>query len=48
MDAVDRAEIVDLVDVAGNTERTRDLAGLCERADLLFAAIGRPEFVRGG
>ena len=28
--------------------RTRDLAGLCRRADLLFAAIGRPEFVRGG
>jgi methylenetetrahydrofolate dehydrogenase (NADP+)/methenyltetrahydrofolate cyclohydrolase len=28
--------------------RTRDLAGLCSRADLLFAAIGRPEFVRGG
>ena len=28
--------------------RTRDLAGLCGRADLLFAAIGRPEFVRGG
>ncbi len=28
--------------------RTRDLAGLCARADLLFAAIGRPEFIRGG
>jgi methylenetetrahydrofolate dehydrogenase (NADP+) / methenyltetrahydrofolate cyclohydrolase len=28
--------------------RTRDLPGLCGRADLLFAAIGRPEFVRGG
>jgi methylenetetrahydrofolate dehydrogenase (NADP+)/methenyltetrahydrofolate cyclohydrolase len=27
--------------------RTRDLAGLCRRADLLFAAIGRPEMVRG-
>lgn len=26
--------------------RTRDLAGLCRRADLLFAAIGRPEMVR--
>ena len=28
--------------------RTRDLAGVCERADVLFAAVGRPEFVRGG
>jgi methylenetetrahydrofolate dehydrogenase (NADP+)/methenyltetrahydrofolate cyclohydrolase len=28
--------------------RTRDLPDLCSRADLLFAAIGRPEFVRGG
>jgi len=28
--------------------RTRDLPALCRRADLLFAAIGRPEFVRGG
>ena len=27
--------------------RTRDLPGLCRRADLLFAAIGRPEMVRG-
>jgi len=28
--------------------RTRDLAGVCSRAELLFAAVGRPEFVRGG
>ena len=27
--------------------RTRDLAALCRRADLLCAAIGRPEMVRG-
>jgi len=27
--------------------RTRDLAGVCRRADILVAAIGRPEFVRG-
>jgi len=27
--------------------RTRDLPALCRRADLLCAAIGRPEFVRG-
>jgi methylenetetrahydrofolate dehydrogenase (NADP+) / methenyltetrahydrofolate cyclohydrolase len=27
--------------------RTRDLPALCHGADLLFAAIGRPEFVRG-
>lgn len=27
--------------------RTRDLPSLCRRADLLFAAIGRPEMVRG-
>jgi methylenetetrahydrofolate dehydrogenase (NADP+)/methenyltetrahydrofolate cyclohydrolase len=27
--------------------RTRDLPGLCRRADLLFAAIGRAEMVRG-
>jgi methylenetetrahydrofolate dehydrogenase (NADP+)/methenyltetrahydrofolate cyclohydrolase len=27
--------------------RTRDLPALCRRADLLFAAIGRPEMVRG-
>jgi methylenetetrahydrofolate dehydrogenase (NADP+) / methenyltetrahydrofolate cyclohydrolase len=27
--------------------RTRDLPALCRRADLLFAAIGRPQFVRG-
>jgi methylenetetrahydrofolate dehydrogenase (NADP+) / methenyltetrahydrofolate cyclohydrolase len=27
--------------------RTRDLAELCRRADILVVAIGRPEFVRG-
>ena len=27
--------------------QTRDLPALCRRADLLFAAIGRPEMVRG-
>jgi methylenetetrahydrofolate dehydrogenase (NADP+)/methenyltetrahydrofolate cyclohydrolase len=27
--------------------RTRDLAAVCARADLLVAAIGQPEFVRG-
>jgi methylenetetrahydrofolate dehydrogenase (NADP+) / methenyltetrahydrofolate cyclohydrolase len=27
--------------------RTRDLPAVCRRADLVFAAIGRPEFVRG-
>jgi methylenetetrahydrofolate dehydrogenase (NADP+)/methenyltetrahydrofolate cyclohydrolase len=27
--------------------KTRDLAGVCRRADLLCVAIGRPEFVRG-
>ena len=27
--------------------RTRDLPALCRRADLLFAAVGRPEMVRG-
>jgi methylenetetrahydrofolate dehydrogenase (NADP+) / methenyltetrahydrofolate cyclohydrolase len=27
--------------------KTRDLAGVCKRADLLIAAIGKPEFVRG-
>jgi methylenetetrahydrofolate dehydrogenase (NADP+)/methenyltetrahydrofolate cyclohydrolase len=27
--------------------KTRDLAGACRRADLLIAAIGQPEFVRG-
>jgi methylenetetrahydrofolate dehydrogenase (NADP+)/methenyltetrahydrofolate cyclohydrolase len=27
--------------------RTRDLPALCRRADLLFAAMGRPEMVRG-
>jgi methylenetetrahydrofolate dehydrogenase (NADP+)/methenyltetrahydrofolate cyclohydrolase len=28
--------------------KTRDLAAVCRRADLLFAAIGRPELIRGG
>jgi methylenetetrahydrofolate dehydrogenase (NADP+)/methenyltetrahydrofolate cyclohydrolase len=28
--------------------RTRDLPALCQRADLLVAAIGRPEMVQGG
>jgi methylenetetrahydrofolate dehydrogenase (NADP+)/methenyltetrahydrofolate cyclohydrolase len=27
--------------------RTRDLAGLCRQADILVAAVGRPEMVRG-
>jgi methylenetetrahydrofolate dehydrogenase (NADP+)/methenyltetrahydrofolate cyclohydrolase len=27
--------------------KTKDLAGVCRRADLLFAAVGRPEMVRG-
>ena len=27
--------------------RTRDLPGLCRRADILVAAVGRPEMVRG-
>jgi methylenetetrahydrofolate dehydrogenase (NADP+)/methenyltetrahydrofolate cyclohydrolase len=27
--------------------RSRDLPGLCRRADILVAAIGKPEFVRG-
>ena len=27
--------------------RTRDLAGECRRADLVVAAIGRPEMIRG-
>jgi methylenetetrahydrofolate dehydrogenase (NADP+) / methenyltetrahydrofolate cyclohydrolase len=27
--------------------KTRDLAAVCRRADILIAAIGRPEFVRG-
>lgn len=27
--------------------RTRDLPGICERADLLFAAVGRPQMVKG-
>lgn len=28
--------------------RTRDLAAICRRADILIAAAGRPELVRGG
>jgi methylenetetrahydrofolate dehydrogenase (NADP+)/methenyltetrahydrofolate cyclohydrolase len=28
--------------------KTRDLAALCRRADIVVAALGRPEFVRGG
>ena len=28
--------------------RTRDLAAHCRRADIIVAAVGRPEFVRGG
>ena len=27
--------------------RTRDLAGVCRRADILVAAVGRPEMVKG-
>jgi methylenetetrahydrofolate dehydrogenase (NADP+)/methenyltetrahydrofolate cyclohydrolase len=27
--------------------RTRDLPAVCRRADVLFAAVGRPEVVRG-
>jgi methylenetetrahydrofolate dehydrogenase (NADP+)/methenyltetrahydrofolate cyclohydrolase len=27
--------------------KTKDLADVCRRADLLFAAVGRPEMVRG-
>ncbi len=27
--------------------KTRDLAAVCRRADILFAAVGRPEMVRG-
>jgi methylenetetrahydrofolate dehydrogenase (NADP+)/methenyltetrahydrofolate cyclohydrolase len=27
--------------------RTRDLPAVCRRADVLFAAVGRPEMVRG-
>jgi methylenetetrahydrofolate dehydrogenase (NADP+)/methenyltetrahydrofolate cyclohydrolase len=27
--------------------KTRDLAGVCRRADLVIAAVGRPEMVRG-
>jgi methylenetetrahydrofolate dehydrogenase (NADP+)/methenyltetrahydrofolate cyclohydrolase len=27
--------------------RTKDLAGLCRRADILIAAVGRPEMIRG-
>src|SRR5476651_1088058 len=28
--------------------KTRDLPSICQRADVLFAAVGRPEMVRGG
>jgi methylenetetrahydrofolate dehydrogenase (NADP+)/methenyltetrahydrofolate cyclohydrolase len=28
--------------------KTRDLAGVCRRADVLVAAIGKPEMIRGG
>jgi len=28
--------------------RTRDLAAICARADLVYAAVGRPEMVKGG
>lgn len=28
--------------------RTKDLAGLCREADILVAAIGKPEMIRGG
>jgi len=28
--------------------RTRDLAGLCRTADILIAAVGRPEMIKGG
>jgi len=28
--------------------RTRDLAGICSRADLVFAAVGKPEMVKAG
>ena len=28
--------------------RTRDLAKICQQADLLFAAVGKPEMVKGG
>jgi methylenetetrahydrofolate dehydrogenase (NADP+)/methenyltetrahydrofolate cyclohydrolase len=27
--------------------KTKDLPGVCKRADLLFAAVGRPEMVKG-
>ncbi len=27
--------------------RTRDLADICRRADLVYAAVGRPEMVKG-
>ena len=26
--------------------RTRDLVGICQRADIIIAAIGRPEFIK--
>ncbi len=28
--------------------RTRDLAGVCRRADVLIAAVGRPQMIQGG
>jgi methylenetetrahydrofolate dehydrogenase (NADP+)/methenyltetrahydrofolate cyclohydrolase len=28
--------------------RTRDLPAVCRRADILVAAVGRPEMIRGG
>jgi methylenetetrahydrofolate dehydrogenase (NADP+)/methenyltetrahydrofolate cyclohydrolase len=28
--------------------RTRDLAAICARADLIYAAVGKPEMVKGG
>jgi methylenetetrahydrofolate dehydrogenase (NADP+)/methenyltetrahydrofolate cyclohydrolase len=28
--------------------RTRDLPEVCRRADILVAALGRPEFIQGG
>ena len=37
----------DIFTVTVAHSRTRDLPALCRSADLLFAAIGRPEMVRG-
>jgi methylenetetrahydrofolate dehydrogenase (NADP+)/methenyltetrahydrofolate cyclohydrolase len=39
--------IAESATVAVGHSKTRDLRGACRRADLLFAAIGRPELVRG-